>query len=189
MGNEIKPIDEDAANLLTIQGNENLDALYQDVYLELRDIANKQMQKAWSLGTLSTTVLVNEAYLKLMSLDKEKLQSEAHFFAIAATAMRQIIINYAEQKNAAKRGGDWVQVTYEEPELQSEVDFRTLILVNDALDDIRKIDDKLAQLVELRFFAGMTEVEIAKVFKVSEKTVRRNWQKAKMLLKQGLTPV
>lgn len=167
-------------------GITSVDALYNDVYEELRRIAKKQMQKAWSIGTISTTALVNESYLKLVNLQNTQFENKAHFFAIAATAMRQILINYAEQKGAQKRGGDWLKVTYQEPLHESDVEIKTLLAVNDALTDIREIDADLAQLVELRFFAGMTEAEIAEVFDVNERTVRRNWKKAKMLLKQAL---
>jgi len=166
----------------------NSDRLYNEVYGELRRIAQKQMNKAWSMGTISTTSLVNEAYLKLAHLGPEQVDNRSHFFAIAATAMRQIIINYAEHKRAQKRGGDWMQVTYLEPMLESDVDIKTLLAVNEALDEVRLIDADLAKLVDLRFFAGMTEKEIAEVFQVNERTVRRNWQKAKMLLRRGLQP-
>ncbi len=164
----------------------DVDALYDDVYAELRRVAKKQMQKVWSVGTISTTALVNESYLKLAKLQSVQFENKAHFFAVAATAMRQILINYAEQKGAQKRGGDWLKVTYQEPLHESEMEVKTLLAVNDALDEIREIDADLAQLVELRFFAGMTESEIAEVFQVNERTVRRNWKKAKMLLKHAL---
>lgn len=124
--------------------------------------------------------------MKLINAQKLEIVNRAHFFALAATAMRQILINYAEQKKAQKRGGDWLQVTYQETLLQSQHKLETLLSINEALDQVRAIDAKLADLVELRFFAGLTEVELAEIFGVNERTLRRNWTKAKVLLAKVL---
>ncbi len=160
--------------------------LFAVVYPELRRIAEQQLRRSWGMETIQTTALVNEAYLKLIDQNQCDANDRAHFFALSATAMRQIIINYAEHKQAKKRGGDWVQSTFSEADLQQEqqqqTDIDSLIMIDKALASLADIDQDLAQLVELRFFAGMTEAEIALVFEVTERTVRRNWRKAKALM-------
>jgi RNA polymerase sigma factor (TIGR02999 family) len=118
--------------------------------------------------------------------EKTTIENRVHFFALAATVMRQIIINYAEQKNTRKRGGDWQRVTLEEDIEKTDQNTLTLLAVNDALKELAEIDEDLARLVELRFFSGMTEQEIATLYSVSDRTVRRNWQKAKLLLIRAL---
>lgn len=165
---------------------EAMERLFSLVYQELRRIAHRQLKNVWSLETICTTALVNEAYLKLVNHQNCKVSDRAHFFALAATAMRQILINYAEQKQADKRGGQWQQVTYEQALLTPDLNMETLLAVDSALKTLKDIDEDLARLVELRFFAGMTEAEIACVFAVTERTVRRNWKKAKALLVQAL---
>ncbi|MDN3638613.1 ECF-type sigma factor [Simiduia curdlanivorans] len=183
------PYNLDITQLLNehLQGKDDvLDRIFPVVYEELRKIARSQLRKVWSVDTICTTALVNEAYLKLLNNQQAQPGNREHFFAIAATAMRHVLINYAEQKNAQKRGGDWQQVTYAEADLQGDHNVSTLLAVNDALEEIRAIDAQLARLVEMRFFGGMNEAEIALVFAVNERTVRRNWQKAKALLSQAL---
>ncbi|WP_086929468.1 ECF-type sigma factor [Agarilytica rhodophyticola] len=166
--------------------HEGIAEIYSAVYDQLKALARKQLQQSWSNNTISTTVLVNETYLKLIKSQKLEITNRAHFFAIAATAMRQILINYAEQKKAQKRGGDWLQVTYQETLIQSQHKLETLLAVSEAVEQIRSIDTRLAELIELRFFAGLTESEIAEIFGVNERTLRRNWAKAKMLLAKAL---
>ncbi|MBB3063371.1 ECF-type sigma factor [Microbulbifer rhizosphaerae] len=160
--------------------------LFPVVYNELRRIARNQLKQAWDSRTLCTTSLVNEVWLKLAQGSHSRITNRAHFFAIAAKAMRQIIINYAEQQQALKRGGAWQQVTFDEILLHSDHHWDTLLSVNSALEAITQIDRRLAELVEMRFFAGMTEGEIAKVQGLSERTVRRNWLKAKALISKAL---
>lgn len=166
--------------------------LFPIVYDELKRIANKQMRGAWSVGTIQATVLVNEAYLKLLGHDKNQCQSKTHFFAICAKAMRQVLLNYVEQKQAKKRGLEFEHVTYAEAFHQDEqltsCSLNTLLTIDQALVELAQIDEDLCKLVELRFFAGLTESEIADLTGVSERTVRRNWQKAKALMSQALAP-
>ncbi len=165
---------------------EAIEKLYPVIYNELHRIAHRQLNNAWDINTICTTALVNEAYIKLIGFDKSKVSSREHFFAIAAKAMRQIILNYAEKKRSKKRGGDWKRVTGIDNLNQSEQDFETLLSVDRALKELEQIDQNLAQLVELRFYAGMTEEELAQVFEVTTRTVRRNWKKAKAFLAQTM---
>ncbi|PKG97037.1 RNA polymerase subunit sigma-70 [Paraglaciecola sp. MB-3u-78] len=169
---------------------ETTELLFPIVYGELKKIAHNQMRNAWSMHTLQTTALINETYLKLLGQPNANGTNKSHFFAICAKAMRQILINYAEQKSAQKRGGYMRAVTYNEvvhqSETQAEFSIDTLLSVDQALQQLEDIDEHLSKLVELRFFAGLTETEIAKMFDVSERTVRRDWVKAKALLSYTL---
>jgi RNA polymerase sigma factor (TIGR02999 family) len=163
-----------------------MDQLFPLVYQQLRQIAQQQLRKTWAVETICTTALVNEAYLKLVNQQPASLANRTHCFAIAATAMRHILINYAEQKRAKKRGGDRQQVTFNDPADSGENNLNTLIAVNEALEQVKMVDEDLARLVELRFFAGMSEAEIALLCDCSERSVRRNWKKAKALLVKAL---
>ena len=154
---------------------------------ELHQIAHRQLVKSWSVDTICATVLVNEAYIKLVNSQQVSFSNRAHFFAIAATAMRQIIINYAQQKQTKKRGDGWQKVTYEEAFISDQQHPELLLSVSYALDEVEAIDPDLARLVEMRFFAGMTEAEIAAIMGVTDRTVRRNWKKAKALLMHALS--
>lgn len=157
------------------------------VYKQLHVIANQEKRRVWNLDTLSATALVNEAYLKLAHNSELSAENRAHFFAVSSMAMRQILINYLEQKQAKKRGGDWLQVSIDELLVSDRQDLDTLLAISQAVDQLNEIDEKLSSLVEMRFFAGMTETEIALALDCTERTVRRNWTKAKALLKQILT--
>lgn len=179
----------DITSLLIESRNGNsaaLDEIYPQVYQELYRIARAQLRRMWDLGTISTTALVNEVYLKLVDQTQCQWVDRAHFLALSAKAMRQILINYAEQKRAQKRGGDWQRVTFEDALATPVVNAETLLAVEDALQQLAALDENLCRLVEFRFFGGLTEAEIACVLGVSERTVRRNWRKAKALLAHTL---
>jgi len=167
--------------------SEALDPLYSAVYRELHLIAKRQVAKSWSVDTICATSLISESYLKLFSDDKGSFANRDHFYAVAATAMRQIILNYAQHKAAQKRGGDWQRVTVEHTLAADQHSASTLLRVSEAIEEIASVDSSLAQLVEMRFFAGMNESEIATIMGVSDRTVRRNWKKAKALLIQILS--
>lgn len=164
-----------------------LDSLYSCVYQELHQIASRQMARSWSVDTFCATALINESYLKLFSAEQNNFANRSHFYAVAATAMRHIILNYAEQKATKKRGGDWQRVTIEHTIAADQHSAETLLRVSDAINEVDGIDPKLARLIEMRFFAGMNEVEIAAVTGVTDRTVRRNWKKAKALLTHALS--
>lgn len=175
-----------ADSALSQKSAHDINYLYPKLYQELRRIAHYQLRSSWDKNTICTTSLVNEAYIKLVSYQKEPPKSRSHFFAIAAQAMRQIIINYAESKYAAKRGGDWARVTMAALEKEKETDVPSLLLLNDALEELGKIAPDLEKLVEMRFFAGMNEKEIAEVLNVSDRTVRRQWKQARALLTKAM---
>lgn len=160
--------------------------LFPAAYQDLKRLAHHQLRRSWSLETLQTTALVNETYLKLSEHQAPLRDDKRHFFALCAKAMRQILINYAEQKQTQKRGGDLARVTFAEvlhqPDRHNHYRLDTLLAIDQALEQLSAIDEKLCELVELRFFAGLTEADLAQVFEVNERTIRRNWSKAKALL-------
>lgn len=162
------------------------DQLFPIVYTELHRIAQQQLFRSWGVETLNTTALVHETYLKLIKQKEMQLLDRAHFSAISAKAMRQILINYAEQKRAKKRGGDLQQVTLTDSLSHESFAENDILSVENALKLLAEYDNKLGQIVEMRFFGGMTEVEIAAFLGVTDRTVRRQWKKAKALLTQLL---
>jgi RNA polymerase sigma factor (TIGR02999 family) len=162
--------------------------LFEAVYHELREIAARLMRSQRDDHTLQPTALVHEAYLKLADASRVSWEGRAHFLRVAARAMRQILINHARDRSAQKRGGGWTRVTLTE-DLAGSADRALEILdLNDALERLAKKDERLAQVVELRVFAGMTVVEVAHVLGVSPRTVDGEWKVAKMWLLDELLP-
>ncbi len=160
------------------------DTLFPLVYDQLKQIARRQKQKFRNADTINATALVHEVYLKLMRSEEVSAENRAHFFALCAVAMRQIIINHIEQKVAQKRGGAWQKVTLNEELLADEYHMDTLLTVDKSLRVLTTFAPELTRLVEMRFFAGMSEAEVALASGCTERTVRRNWSKAKALLNQ-----
>jgi RNA polymerase sigma factor (TIGR02999 family) len=162
------------------------ETLFPLVYDELRRIAHRQLQREWQGHTLDTTALVHEAYLKLVDQTRAGFTDRAHFFAVAANAMRRILVDYARRYLADKRGGAPRRVTLTDDMLVAEERADTLLAINDALDELSRIDERLSRVVECRFFGGLTEEETAEVLGVTARTVRRDWTKAKGWLHRTL---
>lgn len=165
---------------------QSLDRVLATLYQELHTMARRQL--AGQHGhTLDATALVHEAYLKLIGRREAKFDDRAHFFAYAASAMRSVVVDYARQRMAQKRGGDLHRVTDlpEDVEGGLRLDEETLGL-DTALTRLAQVDARLAQVVELRYFAGLSELEIAALLKRSERSIRRDWQKARMFLLASL---
>jgi len=158
---------------------------YAAAYDELRRLARRQLRALRPGGTLVTTALVNEAFLKLVRRPVA-CEDRAHFFALAARAMRQILVDYARERGATKRGGDRHQTTLDAAQLSVESIAGEMIDLDEALTKLAAVDDWLARLVEWRFFAGMTEEEIAAAEGIAARTVRRDWQKARAFLYREL---
>ena len=159
-----------------------LASLYQDLHaMARRQLAGQQGR------TLDATALVHEAYLKVVGRQATHFEDRAHFFAYAATAMRSVVVDYARQRLAQKRGGDLHRVTDLPDELAGGVrlDEETLGL-DIALTRLAQVEPRLAKVVELRFFAGLSEMEIASLLKRSERSIRRDWQKARLYLLASL---
>jgi RNA polymerase sigma factor (TIGR02999 family) len=167
---------------------EEADALLNLVYDELHKQAHRYLQKERGGHTLQTTALVHEAYLKLAEQKAVAWESRAHFFALAATMMRRVLIDYAKTKHRVRRGGVQSDLPLEQALTisVSATDF-DLLALDEALDRLAEKDVQLAKVVELRFFSGLDVVETAEVLGVSESTVKRDWAMAKAWLHRELT--
>jgi RNA polymerase sigma factor (TIGR02999 family) len=152
------------------------------VYEELRRLAHRQMGAERSDHTLQTTALVNEAYLRLADQTNPRWQDRAHFFAVSARAMRQILVSYARSQQAQKRGGGALKVELDEAPLVYPEESKEIVDLHEALETLSTLDSRKAQVVELKYFGGLTYDEIAEVLKISRVTVRRDWEFAKLWL-------
>lgn len=164
------------------------EALLKLVYSELRRQAHRYLKKERPGHTLQTTALVQEAYLKLLEQKSVAWESRSHFFAMAATMMRRILIDYARSKHRLRRGGGQSDLPLENAMTigVSDTDF-DLLALDEALDRLASKDEHLAKIVELRFFSGLDVTETAGVLGVSESTVKRDWKMAKAWLHRELT--
>lgn len=162
-----------------------LDRIVPLVYDELRRMAGRQLRRERAGHTLHATALVHETYLKLAGGGTVEAVDRGHFMAIAARAMRQVLVDHARRRNAEKRGGDWEQTTLSDGDKPLEFRPDELLALDRALDEL---DERQRQVVECRFFAGMEEEEIAIALDVSARTVRRDWVKARAWLYRALYP-
>ncbi|WP_034224553.1 ECF-type sigma factor [Arenimonas donghaensis] len=164
-----------------------LDRVLATLYRELHGMARRQLGGQQHGHTLDTTALVHEAYLKLAGRAEAEFEDRAHFFAYAASAMRSVVVDYARQRMAVKRGGDLHRVTDLPEDAGGGMRLDEEMLGLDvALNKLNDLDPRLAQVVEMRYFAGLSETEIAGLLKRSERSVRRDWQKARMFLLAAL---
>jgi RNA polymerase sigma factor (TIGR02999 family) len=152
------------------------------VYEELHRVAHHHLSGQRSDHTLQTTALVNEAYLRLADQTNPHWQNRAHFFAVAARAMRQILVSYARSQQAQKRGGGALKVDLDEAALVSPEESKEIVELHEALEQLATLDSRKAQVVELKYFGGLNYEEIAEVLKISRVTVRRDWEFAKVWL-------
>ena len=158
------------------QGDEAaLEKMTPIVYDELRRLAHRYMQGQRPDHTLQTTALVNEAYLRLVDQTTPSFANRSHFFAVAATAMRQILVNHAKAQQRQKRGGGASKVDLDTAALISPEQTKTVLDVDEALARLAQLDSRKAQVVELKYFGGLNQDEIAEVLKISIVTVRRDW--------------
>jgi len=159
-----------------------LDALLPVVYKELQRLAHFQLRQERSGHTLQSAALVNEAYLRLVGLKPPQWESRTHFFAIAAQLMRQILVDYARRHRAKKRGGGAEEVPLEDATQLLPGKDIDVVALDDALKELAKVDPRKAQVVELRFFGGLSFDEAAEVLNVSAVTVSRDWSTARAWL-------
>jgi RNA polymerase sigma-70 factor, ECF subfamily len=152
------------------------------VYDELHSRAHHYMQHERPGHVLQTTALINEVYIQLIDAPKVNWQDRAHFFAISAKLMRRILVDYARAMDSRKRGGDYRQVSLDECTIFTEKPDTNLVRLDDALTSLSSIDPRKAQVVELRFFGGLSLEETAEVLKLSADTVWRDWDLAKVWL-------
>jgi RNA polymerase sigma factor (TIGR02999 family) len=168
-----------------------LDEVFAALYPELRQIAHARLRSQGGVAHLETTALVHESFLRLVEARRLEVSGRKHFFTYAAKTMRNIIVDFAREQLSERRGGGepTLQLT---PTLAGTVPSGdgdvTLIRINDALLELEKVDPLLTQVVEMRYFAGYTEVEIAELLGSSERTVRRQWEKARAFLLVSLQP-
>jgi RNA polymerase sigma factor (TIGR02999 family) len=154
---------------------------------ELHRLARRYMSRERPDHTLQTTALVNEVYLRLVDMPQMSWQDRAHFFAISARMMRRILTDFARSRNYKKRGGTALHVSFDEALAVSQEQDAEIVAIDDALSQLAALDSRKSQVVELRFFGGLSEVEIAEVLKVSPETVRRDWRFAKSWLHRVLS--
>lgn len=152
------------------------------IYDELRRLAKQQLQHEPEGHTLSPTALVHEAYMRLIDYTRMEFNNRSHFMAVASTAMRRILVDHARSHRSGKRGGALKRVPIESVELGTEERADLLIAVDEALVRLKAIDPRQAQVVEYRFFGGMTEEETAEALGIGVRTAKRDWAKAKVWL-------
>jgi RNA polymerase sigma-70 factor (ECF subfamily) len=164
------------------------DQLYTLVYVELRKVAHNQLRAERVGHTLQTTALVNEVYLKLVGQDSVDWENRAQFFAITARAMRRLLVDYARGRKRVKRGGGAEHLPLEHAEFNAAPEPTTdLVALNDALSRLQAEDPVKCQVVEMRYFVGLTSEEIASVLDVSSRTVERHWRYARAWLYRAMT--
>ncbi len=184
------PESVDATQLLveSRQGHkEAIDALMPQVQTELKQIAHRLLQRRPAGGVLDTTGLVHEAYLKLIDQSRVEWSDQAHFQALSARAMRQILVDHFRRQQADKRGGHLEEVTFEEGEIPVGERGEVLLVLDGALDRLADMAPRKAQVVMYRFFGGMSHRAIADVLDVSTRTVQRDWRAARAWLTRALT--
>ena len=158
------------------------DRLVTLVYRDLRRIAHRQLARLRPGPTLDSTGLVHEAYVKMIDQSRVSWQDRSHFFAVAARAMRQILVDHARRRARRKRGGDPQATSLDETMVAVAADAEQLLVLHDALERLAAVDPRLTEVVECRFFAGYSEDETAGILGVSSRTVRRDWTRARAWL-------
>ena len=162
-----------------------LDRVLALIYDDLRALARRQLRREYEDRTLDPTALVHETYLKLLRGNGVNIQDRTHFFALAARAMRQVLVDHARRRTAAKREDAWKQVTLTDPGATKGVSPEDLLALDAALE---RLDPRQRQIVECRFFGGMSDLEIAAALGITDRTVRREWVKARAWLNRELYP-
>jgi RNA polymerase sigma factor (TIGR02999 family) len=187
--------DTDVLNDLRTGGPESVDQAVALAYQELRAIAHKRLTARGAgrgpgargrEATMSTTALVHEAYLKLVDQSRAGWNDRSHFLALASLAMRHVLVDRARERDTLKRGGERRRITLDDAELAVDADADVLLQLNDALDRLAAFEPRLAQVVECRFFGGLTDAETAEALGLTTRTVQRDWVKARVLLRRAL---
>jgi RNA polymerase sigma factor (TIGR02999 family) len=184
------PSTHEITDLLLAWGNGDqtaLERLTPLVYQELHRLAQVYLRGEHTGHTLQTTALVNEAYLRLIEASRMRWQNRAHFFAVSAQLMRHILVDFARARRNLKRGGEVQQVSLDEALTISPERSAELVALDEALTALAKLDERQSKVVELRFFGGLTEGEIAEVLQVSPRTVSSDWSLARAWLLRELS--
>jgi RNA polymerase sigma factor (TIGR02999 family) len=165
--------------------NMETDALFSALYSELHRLAKRELARQWAPLGLSVTTLLHEAYLDMSARDDLAFPDHARFIGYAARVMRGLIIDHARNRKAAKRGGEF-EITSLDVDVENPVDGKELSLIGDVLDQLAKVEPGLAEIVDLKFFCGFSFGEIAAMQKLSERTVQRKWEKARIYLHHSI---
>ena len=163
-----------------------LNAIMPLIYNDLHERAHRYLKNERGNHTLNTTALVHEAYLKLVGQQKVDWQNRGHFFGVASLVMRRILINYAKQRQAEKRGGGVAPQTFLEDFVIKEARSEHLLALDEALQQLEKMNERQAKVVELRYFGGLNHEEVAEILNLSVPTVRRDWRFARAWLNREL---
>lgn len=159
-----------------------LDTLLPLIYRSLQKIARNHLNRERSSHTLQTTALVHEAYLKMVDQNSVDWKNRSHFFAIASQAMRRILLDYARKRISEKRGGEGEKISLDEIDVASINPDKNLLALDEALNELEKIDFQQSRIIELRYFGGLTVEETAEVLQISPRTVAREWAMARAWL-------
>lgn len=164
-----------------------LRGVFDATYQELREMARARLRRGSPNTLLDTTSLVHEAYLRFANANRLHIDDRQHFLRYASHAMRSVIVDFVRERFAQRRGGDAVHVTLDTAAVAGvETGAAEILNVHEALEELAQHDARLVQVVEMRYFAGMSEVEVADALGISHRTVRRDWQKARLLLADAL---
>jgi len=164
-----------------------LDELFSLLYRELHRLAHFRLARGERPAQLDTTSLVHESYLRCVKAGQLDVENRAHFLAYAAKVMRSIVVDFARQQKAERHGGEAAHITLNTDVAEAvQASEEQIISIDDALQDIARLDERLVRVVEMRFFAGMSEQEISTVLGINERTIRRDWEKARLLLQAAL---
>ena len=158
------------------------EVLFGSLYAELHRMAKRELAKRDGFVTISATTLLHEAYLDMSAREGKSFPDRARFMGYAARVMRTLIIDHARERQAQKRGGLFEITSIETKEIENPVDASEVARIGDALDELGKIEPVLAEIVDLKFFCGLSFTEIAALRSVSERTIQRNWERARLYL-------
>lgn len=163
-----------------------VDALFSTLYSELHRLAKRELARRGAPVSLSVTTLLHEAYLDISARSGPSFPDQARFMGYAARVMRGLIIDHARSRSAIKRGGEFEITSIENHDVENPADAKQLSAISDALDQLAKVEPELAELVDLKFFCGLSFAEIAALHKLSERTVQRRWEKARIYLHRSI---
>jgi RNA polymerase sigma factor (TIGR02999 family) len=167
-------------------GSDNADALFNELYLELHRLARRELHRQGSIGGLGVTTLLHEAYLSISAKEGVAFVDHARFMGYAARVMRGLIIDDVRRRRSQKRGGLFAITSLRTHHAESVADPNALVRISDALDELAEVEPGLAEIIDLKFFCGLSFAEIAAVRGVSERTIQRSWEKGRLYLHQAI---
>jgi RNA polymerase sigma factor (TIGR02999 family) len=179
------------SSLIREDGGESpaADALFSTLYSELHRLAKRELARRGATGSLSVTTLLHEAYLNIAARDGASFPDQARFMGYAARVMRGLIIDHARSSNAIKRGGEFEITSLITDMVEGPTAAKELSSISDALDQLAKVEPELAEVVDLKFFCGCSFAEIAVLHNLSERTVQRRWEKARIYLHRSIAAI